>query len=199
MVGVRQFDEAAVLEEALALFWRQGVAATSMLDLAQATGVQRGSLYNAYGDKEAIFLRAFDLYAERFLAGAAANLDGDDAERMLRRFLESIITNMTADQPARGCLTTKTAGDGSLASDQVRQKLRALLTRLTEIVETALSRVPMQLTLEPAQAALMVVTFTRGLAVMERVYGDRAALTRAADGLIRTLVAAPARPAKRKR
>jgi AcrR family transcriptional regulator len=199
VVGVRQFDEAAVLEEALALFWQQGVAATSMLDLAQATGVQRGSLYNAYGDKEAIFLRAFDLYAERFLGGAEANLAGDDAARLLRRFFESVVTNMTAGAPAQGCLTTKTAGDGSLASDAVRQKLRALLTRLTAIVEAALSRpaVRAQLTLEPAQAALMVVTFTRGLAVMERIYGDRAALTRAADGLVRALVAA--KPAKRRR
>ncbi len=72
MAGVRQFDEAAAMEAALSLFWRQGLAATSMPDLAGATGVQRGSLYNAYGDKEAIFLRAFDLYAERFLAAARA-------------------------------------------------------------------------------------------------------------------------------
>jgi AcrR family transcriptional regulator len=179
-----------VLDDALALFWRQGVAATSMIDLAAATGVQRGSLYNAYGDKEAIFLRAFDVYAQRFLDGAAANLAGDDAAKMLVRFFGSIIANMTAGTPAQGCLTTKTASDGSLASDAVRQKLRDLLSRLTAIVEAALSRpgVRAQLTLEPAPAAMVVVTFTRGLAVMERVYGDKSALTRAADGLIRALV-----------
>lgn len=199
MVGVRQFDEAAVLEDALALFWRQGVAATSMLDLAAATGVQRGSLYNAYGDKEAIFLRAFERYEARFLDEAAANLAGDDAARMLERFFGAIVANMTAGAPARGCLTTKTASDGSLASDPIRQRVRALLDRLTAIVAAALSRpgVPAQLTLAPAQAAMVVVTFTRGLAVMERVHGDRSILTRAADGLIRALVVpAPGRPAK---
>jgi len=47
---------------------------------------------------------------------------------------------------------------------------------------------PPQLTLAPAQAAMLVVTFTRGLAGMKRVYGDRSALSRAADGLIRALV-----------
>ena len=61
MAGVRQFDEGAMIATALDLFWRQGLAATSMPDLAQATGIQRGSLYNAYGDKETIFLRSFDL------------------------------------------------------------------------------------------------------------------------------------------
>ena len=190
MAGVRQFDEAAMLEEALALFWRQGAAATSMLDLAAATGVQRGSLYNAYGDKEAIFLRAFDLYAARFLEGARASLEGDDAGLVLRRFFDAVIANMTSGAPPRGCLTTKTAGDGSLASERIKEKLGGFLDRLAAIVEAALSRPAIRagLALEPAQAAMVVVTFTRGLAVMERVHGDRTALARAADGLIRALV-----------
>ncbi len=192
MVGARQFDEEAMLDDALALFWRQGVAATTMLDLAAATGVKRGSLYNAYGDKEEIFLRAFDRYAVRFLDSVRASLEGDDAERMLRRFFETIIANMTAGAPARGCLTTKTASDGSIASEQIRQRLRHLLDQLASTVEAALSRpgVSRRLALAPAQAAMVLVTFTRGLAVMERVYGERDALLQAADGLVRTLVTA---------
>lgn len=190
MVGVRQFDEAAVLETALDLFWGQGFAATSMPDLARATGVQRGSLYNAYGDRETIFLRAFDLYATRFLEAAKASLQGDDARQMLSRFFETAIANMMNGSPPRGCLTTKTATDGSIASDPVRQKLRDLLDALTLLVETALKRpgIAPQLVLEPADAAGVVVTFTRGLAVMERVYGDRNVLRRNADALTRALV-----------
>ena len=63
MVGARQFDEQEVIAIALDVFWRKGLHDATMQDLATATGVQRGSLYNAYGDKEAIFLRAFDQYA----------------------------------------------------------------------------------------------------------------------------------------
>ena len=190
LAGVRQFDEDKMIETALALFWRQGTAATSMLDLAAVTGVQRGSLYNAYGDKEAIFLRAFDLYAVRFLEGARASLEGTDARQVLLRFFDTVIANMTSGTPARGCLTTKTAGDGSLASAAIREKLGSFLDRLTAIVEAALARPSLQagLALEPAQAAMVVVTFTRGLAVMERVHGDREALSRAAGGLIQALV-----------
>jgi len=46
MAGIRQFDEEAMLEQALELFWQKGFANTTMQDLAAATGVQRGSLYN---------------------------------------------------------------------------------------------------------------------------------------------------------
>jgi TetR/AcrR family transcriptional regulator, transcriptional repressor for nem operon len=190
LIGIRKFDEDAVLEDALELFWRQGAAATSMLDLAAATGVQRGSLYNAYGDKEAIFLRVYDRYAARFLSTARASLEGVDAGRMLSRFFETVISAMTAGTPPRGCLTTKTAGDGSLASENVRQRLRDMLTQLTSLVEDALSRpgVRSQLALDPAQTAMVVVTFSRGLAVMERVYGDKRALVRAASSLVQALV-----------
>jgi TetR/AcrR family transcriptional regulator, transcriptional repressor for nem operon len=193
MVGVRQFDEAAVMETALDLFWSHGLAATSMPDLARATGVQRGSLYNAYGDKETIFLRAFDLYATRFLEAAKASLQGDDAGQMLSRFFETAIANMTKGTPPRGCLTTKTAAGGSVVGDRVRKKLRDLLDTLTSLVEAALRRpgISRQLALGPAEAAGVVVTFTRGLAVMERIYGDRQGLLRGAEALTRALVIRP--------
>ncbi|GHE51463.1 TetR family transcriptional regulator [Camelimonas fluminis] len=196
LAGVRQFDEDTMLEDALALFWSRGVAATSMVDLANATGVQRGSLYNAYGDREAIFLRAYDRYAERFLESARASLTGDDAGHMLRRLFDSVIDSMFAGETARGCLTTRTAGDGSLASQPIRERIRHMLGDFIAIVTEALSRpgVPEQLTLEPAQAAELVVTFTRGLAVMERVYGDRDALLRSAGSLISAIAPDAKRP-----
>lgn len=173
MAGMRRFDEAAMIETALDLFWRQGLAATSMPDLSQATGIQRGSLYNAYQDKETIFLRSFALYSDRFLASARSSLDGDDAEAALIAFFRLAIDNMTTGSPPRGCLTTKTAGDGSLESFRVRETLREFLDALSDSVETALDRpeIRARLSLEPLEAAQVIVTFTRGLAVMERVHG----------------------------
>ncbi|MFT3778500.1 MAG: TetR/AcrR family transcriptional regulator [Ottowia sp.] len=196
MAGVKQFDEEAALAAALELFWRQGFAATSMPALAQATGVQRGSLYNAYGDREALFLRAFDLYAARFLEAAAASLQGDDAGQMLTRFFDAAVANMTTGSPSRGCLTTKTATDGSMDSERIRARVQDLLNRLTALVEAALQRPAIrgQLASEPAEAAAIVVTFTRGLAVMERVHGDRAALLRTAYALVRLLITGAAKP-----
>src|ERR1700756_3545753 len=120
MVGVRQFDEQEVIATALDVFWRKGLHDATMQDLAEATGVQRGSLYNAYGDKEAIFLRAFDQYAREFLASVEDLVaDGDVATR-LKNFFDSAIVNMTSGSPPRGCLTTRTALNAGISSEAVR-------------------------------------------------------------------------------
>ena len=190
MAGVRQFDEAETLSAALEVFWTKGLAATSMQDLANATGVQRGSLYNAYGDKEAIFQRAYDLYAERFLTSIADSLAGDDVEAALKAVFRTAITTMTEGAPARGCLTTKTASDGSIASPEVRARLAEMLEHFAALVRTALDRPDFRarLALDPAATADVVVTFTRGLAVMERVHGDPARLTETARAIVKALV-----------
>src|SRR5947207_16026348 len=99
MVGARQFDEQEVIAIALDVFWRKGLGEATMQDLAAAAGVQRGSLYNAYGDKEAIFLRAFDAYAAQFLDNAGEALAGETAAARLRNFLDMIIMNMTGRSP----------------------------------------------------------------------------------------------------
>jgi AcrR family transcriptional regulator len=191
MVGIRQFDENKVLADALDLFWRKGLRATSMLDLAAATGVQRGSLYNAFGDKEDLFLLAFDRYAARFLETARRCLDAPAADVALTRFLEAAITSMTVGQPPRGCLTTKTATDSELIGKAVCDRVRDLLDLLEMEIETALARHAGQLVLSLEETARLVVTFTRGLAVMERVYHDAPRLRQTADALVRTLVTPP--------
>lgn len=200
MVGVRQFDEEKVLADALDLFWRKGLRATSMLDLAAATGVQRGSLYNAFGDKEDLFLLAFDRYAERFLETARKCLDAPAADVALTRFLEAAIASMTTGLPPRGCLTTKTATDSDLIGDAVRDRVRDLLDELETEIATALSRHVDELALSLGDTARLIVTFTRGLAVMERIYHDSRRLTQTADALVRTLVKTEAqRPSRRRR
>lgn len=189
MVGIRQFDEDKLLADALDLFRRKGLRATSMLDLAAATGIQRGSLYNAFGDKEELFLRAFDRYATRFVETAQKSLNAADARTALTAFLDSAIANMTDGMPPHGCLTTRTATETDLIGDAVRERIRELLDSVEAILESALTRHRHQLNLTPEATAQLVVTFTRGLAVMERVHGDRRRLQRNADALVETLVA----------
>ena len=169
MVGARQFDEQDVIASALDVFWRKGLHDATMQDLASATGVQRGSLYNAYGDKEAIFLHAFDLYTGQFLDAAGSALGRGDTTARLKHFLDMIVTNMTSGSPQRGCLTTRTALDAAISGDAVRQRVQSLLGRLETLIAEAISSAPDGLPAGDAQRlARVIVTFTRGLAVMER-------------------------------
>jgi TetR/AcrR family transcriptional repressor of nem operon len=181
MVGMRQFDEEEVIATALDVFWRKGLHDATMQDLAAATGVQRGSLYNAYGDKEAIFLRAFDQYAEEFLETAGNALAEGDAAARLNNFFDIIIMNMTSGSPPRGCLTTRTALDAAMSGTAVRERVQGLLSRLEQLVSKAIRTAPgRRLAIDANRLARVVVTFTRGLAVMERAGYSRKQLKEAA-------------------
>lgn len=185
MVGVRQFDEQEVIALALDVFWRKGLHDATMQDLAAATGVQRGSLYNAYGDKESIFLRAFDQYAGQFLETAARAMAEGDAAARLRNFLDVIIVNMTAGSPSRGCLTTRTALDAGISSEDVRERVQGLLGRLEQIVSHAIRSAPGKpITTDADRLARVIVTFTRGLAVMERAGYSRKQLRESATAFV---------------
>ena len=190
MVGVRQFDEQEMIASALDVFWRKGLHDATMQDLAAATGVQRGSLYNAYGDKEAIFQRAFDQYAGQLIDSCGQALaEGDDIAAKLRNLLDLLIVNMTSGSPPRGCLTTRTALDGAISSAAVRQRVQGVLNRLEQIVSKAISSAPdKRLTANANRLARVVVTFTRGLAVMERAGYSRKQLKESAVTFIDALV-----------
>ena len=190
MVGVRQFDEQEVIALALDVFWRKGLNDATMQDLAAATGVQRGSLYNAYGDKEAIFQRAFDQYAGQLIESCGQALaEGDDIAARLQNFLDLLIVNMTSGSPPRGCLTTRTALDIAISSAAVRQRVQGVISRLEQLVSKAISSAPdKRLAANANRLARVVVTFTRGLAVMERAGYSRKQLKESAATFVDALV-----------
>eukprot|EP00873_Tetraselmis_striata_P013446 jgi/Tetstr1/433710/TSEL_022929.t1 len=145
MVGTRQFDENAVMQRALDVFRHKGLSATSMIDLALATGV---------------------------------------------------LTRMTTGSPARGCLTTRTAAESNETTPLVRERIRGWLKELEDTIEAGLRQhgLAAQLVLPPRETARFLVTFTRGLAVMERVHQDDASLRELSESLIDVLVQRDAAP-----
>lgn len=195
MAGVRQFDEEALLDKAMGLFWKKGYAETTMQELAAVTGVQRGSLYHAYQGKDALFMKVFDLYMDRFIASVVKTLDQPDLARALRDFFTFVIDSMTAGEPTRGCLTSKTALSGEVIEEPIRQVLQQLIDRLEQALLKRLSRPEdiTQLMTAPADAARLITTFTRGLVVMERVYQSRARLLDTAGMLIKLLLGVAAK------
>jgi TetR/AcrR family transcriptional regulator, transcriptional repressor for nem operon len=190
MVGARQFDEDALLEAALKAFWHNGFAATSMIDVAEATGVQRGSLYNAYGDKEQLFLLAYDRYSNRFLDSVREALSHPDPVVALTTLFKQVVDNMSEGAPSRGCLTTKTAIELPLAGKAIESRVRRLIEDFTALIRDALSTpaARRKLSCDPEIAADLVVTFTRGLAVMERAFRNPRHLEKMSEQFVRTLL-----------
>jgi len=193
MAGVRQFDESEVLEKALMLFWQKGFAETSMQELAAATGVQRGSLYHAYKGKGTFFLHVFDVYKDRFLSQLQHTLDKPNLRDALRSFLGTLIDSMTTGEPTRGCLTTKSAFGSGVIEPQIQQALQGMLDALEMLLLDRLKKAgkDVRLMCTPEEAARLIVTFTRGLVVIERVYQDKARVLATMDSLVAVLLQAP--------
>jgi hypothetical protein len=103
---------------------------------------------------------------------------------------DAAIASMTSGSPARGCLSTRTATEAAALDDpRLQARLRGMLDDLRHIVLAAVSTdaARPRLAVTPDEAADLVVTFTRGLAVMERVYQDATHLDRIASALVRAL------------
>ena len=97
MAGVKQFDRIDVLDRAMALFWRRGYEATSIQDLVDATGINRGSLYASFTSKKGLFLAVLDHYAEKL--GKPLTDALDDPDGFLRYKVVVAIEKLHREQP----------------------------------------------------------------------------------------------------
>lgn len=190
MAGIRQFNEEQALERALEVFWRKGFGATSMPELAEATGVQRGSLYNAYGDKQGLFLAVFARYKLGFLTAAGQTLHPDDTREALKAFFTFAIASMKSGEAARGCLSTKTTVDENATAEPIRDVLRGMVDSLENLLAERLRRATEPLALPVEDAARLLVTLTRGIVVIERLYPDTERLQATADSLVDLIIPA---------
>jgi TetR/AcrR family transcriptional regulator, transcriptional repressor for nem operon len=107
VVRQREFDIDEVLVLAMNLFWQRGYSNTSMKDVVQATGVQPGSLYGAFGDKEKLFQQALRKYTQDFFR-ASIPCNKPPLE-CIELWFEHLADAMTNDPDQKGCLIINTA------------------------------------------------------------------------------------------
>lgn len=184
----REFDHDDVLRVAFEQFWRNGVRGTSLSDIARDAGVQRGSLYNAFGSKEALFLVAYERYASQYVAALQKALGAGPLRKRLTAFFNLTIRNFRSGSPPRGCPTTRGlmelgAAEGEGLDENARKAFADLMSRITGLIRDALAEGATrgEFDGDAAAAALHIATVTRGLAVLERAYGDEAQLRKIAS------------------
>src|SRR5215212_2984133 len=91
----RAFDEEKALDAALKVFWRQGYEGASLPDLTRAMGINRPSMYAAFGNKEALFRKAIDRYNQGPASHVRDALDEPTARRVAERLLRGTIDLLT--------------------------------------------------------------------------------------------------------
>lgn len=185
----RGFDTEEVLDRILDLFWRRGFAATSIDDLTRATGLRRGSLYQAFGGKAEMFAAALDRYLE---AGPAEHLRAMPVDQPLRRtvdhLLHAVITDTVAEGERKGCFLTNTAVElgphDPATADRVERYLEGFADLLAEHVEAAMRRGELRPGRDPRALADSLLCTIQGIGVMARVTPDRGTLDDAAKMVV---------------
>jgi len=128
--GKPQFDEAAVIAAAMAVFRRHGYAAASIADLTEATGLSRSSLYQRFGDKDGLFQEALAEYTQRVLRRMNA-AQADTARSRLDALLRGFLPDASAPPRPAGCLIARScaelvdlsaAGQGAALAAAARQR-----------------------------------------------------------------------------
>lgn len=100
----REFCTDKALAAALRVFWSKGYEGASMADLTEAMGITKPSLYAAFGNKEALFAKALDLYEAEKLAYTRTALDLPTAKGVAEAILRGAVANMTGKNEPHGCM-----------------------------------------------------------------------------------------------
>jgi TetR/AcrR family transcriptional regulator, transcriptional repressor for nem operon len=131
MARPREFDEVTALEAAIECFWHRGYEATSVRDLAGKMGISGPSLYNAYGDKHALFVQALEHYLDHSARALIKRLESSlPPKQAIRRFIEEIIERSVNDSERRGCFLINSALE---VAPHDRQLGALIADRLAEI------------------------------------------------------------------
>jgi TetR/AcrR family transcriptional repressor of nem operon len=164
MAGVKQFDRNEVLDRAMSVFWQSGYQATSVQDLVDTTGVNRGSLYSTFGDKRGLFLAVLDHYTERIARPTMAELDNPDPRRAIEGMFESLIRRNSDPAWPRGCLDTNTSLECPGAGDIIGRKIAERVAQQESAIYQVLRRAQIEGSLDPKQDARAIARFFLGVA-----------------------------------
>lgn len=191
----RQFDETEVVEAALNVFWLKGYDAASLDDLAKAMGMNRPSIYRAFGDKEAIFLRTMEAFAQKLEMGFGKTMVGDDDIRTrLKAFLSMSLDVYTEGGLAKGCLIMSTAISASPENPKIQGFLLSIIRfideKLTEsfVQAEALGQLDCG-SINAANRAALTQSVLHSLALRARAGDDKKRLTRMIEGGVQMLTA----------
>jgi AcrR family transcriptional regulator len=185
----RGFDQDEALERAMHVFWHKGFEGTSLNDLTAAMGIQPASLYQAFGNKRALFEKAL----ARYLAGPVAfvhdALNEPRAYAVADHILRRTAEFLTQGRSRRGCMTIQAALAGGVEGEPIRRKLIALRVKeqdaLRRRFERAKSEGDLPSDADAADLAQFVTAIYQGMTVQAINGASREDLLRLSDTALR--------------
>jgi AcrR family transcriptional regulator len=195
----RAYDPDAALARAVDAFWDAGFAATSLDDLSLATGMNRPSLYGAFGDKQALYLKSFDLYRTRTREALGKALSGDHPLRIALRKVYDIAISiyLSGDNGARGCFIIGTAVAQAVTDPDIRAGLADALREIDDAFAARIARAQrngeLSVDADPAKLAKIASATLYSLTIHARAGEGRSALEAIADATVDVICGPPKR------
>ena len=177
MARPRSFDSDQALDLARDVFWRKGFQSTSLDDITAAPGLAKPSLYAAFGDKNALFLKILDRYQASIVANAERILsEGPSARDAIERWLTGFVPFCSGVRGSRGCLSVNTAADGANDQKEVRNRVERFNRKLEQLLSKRLraDRAQFSDAFDPDVAAHTIMAIYLGLMVLAKDAPDAA-------------------------
>jgi TetR/AcrR family transcriptional regulator, copper-responsive repressor len=193
----RAYDPDDALARAVDAFWDAGFAATSLDELTLATGMNRPSLYGAFGDKQALYGKALDLYRARTREALGKAFRGDDPLRItLRKVYDTAISiYLSGDHGARGCSIIGTAVTQAVTDPDTRAALADTLGEIDDAFAGRIARAQRNGELskdaDPAKLAKLASAILYSLTIHARAGQERSELEAIAAAAVDVVCGSP--------
>lgn len=189
----RSFDIEKALDQAVRVFWRKGFEGASLLDLTRAMGINRPSLYAAFGNKEELFRKAMDRYIEGPAGYLGKALEKRTARETVDHLLKGVVGLLTDPRNPPGCLMVQGALVCGKKGAAVRRRLAARRTAYEVSLEQRFCRAVAEGDLpegaDPAVLAKYIMVVIHGMAVHASSGVGRKELRQVAETALRTSLA----------
>ena len=186
MARPQSFERSTVLSQALGVFWAKGYNDASIQDLVDATGLNRGSLYNSFGDKAELFAEVMRLYVSQSPTQLLIKAPEDaNVHHLLTNFFQSLVDRAQSDPDHKGCLMTNTAagfyGCSAAMSQSVRDSLSGMEVLFVKLISQGQRRGEISTQVEPLKLARFFISAALGINVLARTQADQSVLQDIAD------------------
>ena len=182
----REFDETAALEAAINCFWQHGYKATSMRDLGASMGLSAPSVYNAFGDKQALFALALERYIDRTTRDRLRRLETSLAPKAaIHKFFAEIIDHSLNDRERKGCFLVNSAIEmaphQSELGEIIAEQFATIEGFFKRCILAAQSDGTMSASIDAADTARLLLGILLGVRVLARSAPKRSLL----EGVVR--------------
>jgi AcrR family transcriptional regulator len=203
----RGFDETTVLDVVRDRFWTTGFDGTSTYDLMEATGLGKGSIYKAFGNKHSLYVRVFSDYCQGLVAQAREELrEGPHAVltspmARLERYVVSLADAFATESPRRGCFLTKVtadrAGEDDMVAATARRAFEDLAGALASAIRNAQDAGEAAEHVDATALGYLLLSVVRGIDCMAKAGVDGTTLRQTAQSALELIPRADAPNARR--